>query len=173
MQRGKILPPLLAALVLFVLVLPGLYPQAPQRRGIVLVRGNAWTLGVPGFGSNAFRALSGDYRLVGAGPAPAFFSVHVTGEPLYFSPAWRRRSGRGGLEVFERSGEDGFFAAALLEGEGTLWTAVFHFPGGLDGTGLNEAALLQLLGAWSERFLHFFFQAKTPGDLSLPATLYF
>ena len=150
-------------------------------RDAVLIRGNYWTRGVLGFDENGFSVLIGDYRISNGVLPPGetakadagSFSVSLTMEPIYFSDGWQPLSARN-LRVFQRSGEDGFFAAIVLDdGLGTIWTAVFHFPLGLEGAGLALEDLSLLLRAWADSFLYFLSLSKTPTDLSLPAALEF
>ena len=150
--------------------------EAETARRIILLRGNNWITGIAGFGHNGFSALSGDYRLEGqaAGGNNRDFTVYVTKENLYFSDYWQPRSGTGNLPVFQSTGKDGFFAAAMLEdSHGAPWAAVFHFPAGLDGAGLSDVVFNQLLRAWTGRFLYFLSLSKNLSELSLPAALDF
>ncbi|MDR1863541.1 MAG: hypothetical protein LBQ67_06445 [Treponema sp.] len=159
-------------------------PQAAVRREAVLARGNGWVAGIPGFGSNAFPALAGEYRLgglepkaaeEGEKPGEAVFSVHASREALFFSDLWRRRPGTGSGIVFQRFEGNALLAAAVLEA-GPLqgsWTVIFQFPGGIAEAGLEEAAFSRLIDAWCSRFLYFASLIKTPGDVSLPAVVAF
>jgi hypothetical protein len=143
-------------------------PQPAVPREAVLTRGNGWVTGIPGFGSNAFPALSGEYSL-----GAAVFSVYASREPIFFSDTWQRRPGTGTAAVFQRLVGNTFLAAAVLEAGPDPWTVVFEFPGGIADTGLEDAAFNRLIGAWSSRFLYFVSLVKTPGDVSLPAAVGF
>jgi hypothetical protein len=149
----------------------GLVAARESPREAVLVRGNNWVRGIPGFGVNGFPALSGDYRL--QGPAPDF-TVYVTMEQLYLTDDWHARPGMGNVEVFQRSGEEGDFAAVLVEdGRGILWTAVFLFPERSDRAGLGEDAFNRLLRVWSARLSYFLFLSASPDHVSLPGAVEF
>jgi hypothetical protein len=137
----------------------------------VLVRGNNWVHGIPGFGVNGFAALSGDYRF--EGPSSGF-TVYVTRELLYFSEDWRLRPGMGNIELFQRSGEEEDFTALILDdSQGSFWTVVFLFPPGLAGTGLDAEAFNRLLRAWTARLSYFLFFSASPQDISLPGAVEF
>jgi hypothetical protein len=159
-------------------------PNAAVQREAVLTRNNGWVTGVSGFASNAFPALSGEYRLegpdlreTGEGKSSrrAGFSVHASRAPLFFSDLWQRRPEAGGNTVFQRFLGNDLLAAVVLEvspAQG-LWTVVFEFPGGTADMGLNNAGFIRLIEAWSSRFIYFASLIKTPGDASLPAVVVF
>jgi hypothetical protein len=149
-------------------------------RGAVLTRGNGWVSGVPGFGDNAFPALSGEYRLegmetpeAGAKAGTTGFSVRTSRAPLFFSGDWEPRSGINA--VYQRFRGKDFLAAAVLDGGPDLgaWTVIFEFPGGIEESGLGNAGFNRLIGVWSSKFLYFLSLIKTPGDVSLPAVVVF
>jgi hypothetical protein len=145
----------------------------PLLRSAVLIRGNYWVNGVLGFGENSFSALIGEYRLRDISGDGGVFSLYLTGAPLYFSEEWAA-SFAGNLQARSRSGEDGFFAALDLDdGLGTIWTAVFHFPLGVEASGLSADDLRVLLRAWADEFLYFLSLTRKATDLSLPAAVEF
>ena len=140
-------------------------------REMILVRGNYWVHGIPGFGVNGFRALSGDYHLSDYFPE---FAVYVTLEPLFFPDEWHARPGMRSLEVLQRADEEGELAAVTLEdSRGLLWTAVFRFPPELQGTGFDAEACDRMLMAWTARFSYFLFLSASPDDISLPGAVEF
>ena len=155
---------------------------------VVLIRGNYWITGIPGFGANGFSALSGEYRFQPAGGVATSpgnitsygsgregdFLVYVTRDVLYFSGEWQNRPGTGNSKVYQRSGEEGFLAAAILDdSRENSWVAILRFPKGLEGAGINGDVFDKLLRAWTTRLLYFLSLSKTPGDVSLPAVLDF
>ena len=160
---------------------------AKTTRGIVLVRGNYWAHGVPGFGTNGFLALTGEYRLLdftspGAGQetgteenaAEKEFSVYLTREALYFSDEWQNRAVTGQGQVLQYDSEEGFHVAAILEdGRGTSWIAVFRFKNGLEAAGFSGDSFDRMLRLWAGRFLNFLSTSKSSNDLSLPAVVEF
>jgi hypothetical protein len=156
--------------------------QSAGRRGAILVRGNRWVTGVPGFGDNAFPALKGEYRLEMSGPAgedrpaegrPAEapdFSIWLSAEPLVFSEGlWRPRSGVPG--ALEREDGEGRYVSLPLSGDRGAWTAVFLFHG--TQAPPDDASLNRLLGAWTDRFLYYSSLVKIVTDVSMPAVVYF
>jgi hypothetical protein len=185
--------------VFFLLLLTGAAVTAAgaQERRAVLVRGNVWVRGIPGFGNNVFPALFGEYRLEFPGPgdsgaapaAPAapqtggeaekrdqVFSIWLSGEPLHFAEgSWRPRGGLPGIAPMEsRDGEALLFGFSFSGGVNLgTWTAVFQFPRGLEAAGLDESSANALAGRWTDRFLYFLSFIKNPADVSLPAVFAF
>lgn len=146
-----------------------------QGREVILIRGNEWVNGIPGFEVNSFYALTGEYRLrtAGAGGGKEF-TVYLSKEPIYFSEEWEMRRGMGTMQAVQRSANEGFMAAVTVDdGKGVLWTAVFLFPLGLDGSLFNDDSFNQMLRVWLNRFLYFLSLARTTGDLSIPAVVEF
>ena len=165
-------------------------PPAAVNRELVLLRGNLWASGIPGFGVNRFSALTGEYRFADPSNQTSGekdsggereFSVYLTMEPLYFSGGWQKRPDTGEIQVFQYTGEEGFLAATVLEASrdapgfprGVPWTAVFRFPTGLEEAGFSENVFTQMLSAWIGRFSYYLFLANTPGEVSLPAVVDF
>jgi hypothetical protein len=169
-------PVLLALPVLLAGLAPVAGAQSAGRWAVILMSGNRWVTGVPGFGDNAFPALTGQYRLEMTDPAeggqpPAetpFFSIWLTAEPLVFPEgSWRPRSGLSG--VLERESGEGRFISLPLSAERGAWTAVFLFY----GPAPDDASLNRLIGAWTDRFLYYFSLVKILTDVSMPAVVYF
>ncbi|MDR2159347.1 MAG: hypothetical protein LBP23_04685 [Treponema sp.] len=167
---GIILPALLALLI-------GLAVRADAQNAgrAILIRGNEWVTGIPGFGDNVFPALAGQYRLETAEgnrpPAgtPAF-SIWLTVEPLMFSEGlWRPRNGLPG--AFERESEEGHFISLPLSADRGAWTAVFLFHD--DPVIPDDAGLNRLINAWAGRFLYYFSLVKILTDVSMPAVVFF
>ncbi|MDR1618418.1 MAG: hypothetical protein LBS06_05145 [Treponema sp.] len=170
------------ARVMFFALLALLAGPAPEagaqntgRRAAILMSGNRWVTGIPGFGDNAFPALIGQYRLETAAPGeeqpPAGeggFSIWLTAEPLVFPEGlWRPWGGLPG--ALERKGGEGHFISLPPSAERGAWTAVFLFPGPVP----DDASLNRLIGAWTDRFLYYFSLVKIPTDVSMPAAVYF
>jgi hypothetical protein len=161
-----------ALLALLTGPVPGAGAQNAGRA--ILVRGNGWVTGIPGFGDNAFPALTGQYRLETAeeGRPPAEgggFSVWITAEHLVFPEGWRPRNGLPG--ALEQEGGEGRFVSLPLGAERGAWTAVFLFRAAAvipDDAGLNR-----FINAWVSRFLYYFSLVKIPTDVSLPAVVSF
>jgi len=149
-------------------------------REAILIRGNEWIYGIPGFGDNSFHAISGEYLLQTASQPRTGtregndFKVYLSPELFYFSDEWETRRGTGTMQVFERHVGGEFIAAAMLDdGRGVLWAAVFQFPFGLEGAALNDDSFLQMLRAWSSRLLYFMSLARSIGEISIPAVVEF
>ena len=158
---------------------------------VVMIRGNYWVSGIAGFGSNGFSALVGEYRLQAAGaisqvrllanerarflPGEGDFTVYATREPLFFSGEWQARPGiGGGSPVLQRMGEEGFLAAAAVnDGSGASWTAIFRFKQGLEGAGISGDEFNRMLRNWTSRLFYFLSHTRTSRDISLPAVLVF
>jgi hypothetical protein len=150
-----------------------------QERRAVLVRGNTWVTGIPGFGNNAFPAISGAYRLEFSAAAgeegEPVVSVWLCREPLRFAEdAWQPWSGSGLSVVQRREGEAQLLGVSLSGGNNLgIWTAVFQFPRGIEAAGLTGEAANALTGKWVDRVLYFLFLIKNPADVSLPAAFAF
>ena len=150
--------------LLFVVCLP-----AATAEEMVLIRGNYWVNGIPGFGTNSFSALSGVYRI-----GESEFSVYLTKEALYFSGVWQRRPGFGDVSVFQRQGKEGFLVATPLDdNRGNTWFAVFLFTAGLERAGFSDDAFNRMLRLWTSRASYFLSLFGTSTDPSLPAVLEF
>ena len=153
--------------------------QAGAEREAVLLKGNDWITGLPGFDINGFPALSGVYRLEGLDIADGSdtgergFYVYVTRELLFIGEEWQPAN-TGSVAYFERHEEEEFFAALILEdSQGGSWTIVFHFPFGLNAAGLDPDLFGAVFRNWTNRFQYFLFQINSPADLSLPAVVEF
>jgi hypothetical protein len=149
-----------------------------QERRAVLARGNAWVTGIPGFGANAFPAISGEYRLEfssSGAEGGETVSVWLCGEPLRFAGgAWQPWSGSGRSAVQRREGEAQLLGFSFNGGPGLgVWTAVFQFPRGIEAAGLNGESAGALINRWVDRVLYFLFLIKNPADVSLPAAFTF
>lgn len=168
--------------------IPDAAPQ--ENHAVILIRGNYWTPGIPGFGANSFSALTGEYRFedlssqtdeTGESNEGRDFSVYLTMEPLYFSEEWKQRPRTGDITVFQRTGEEGFITATVLEDsreasdfpKGVSWTAVFLFPRGLEEAGFSEDVYTQMLRIWMGRFSYFLSLSNTTREISLPAVVDF
>ncbi|GHV92333.1 hypothetical protein AGMMS50268_28360 [Spirochaetia bacterium] len=171
-------------------------PSIPPAQEIILVRGNTWVLGLPGFGSNRFSALFGEYRRAesaepgSAGAAPdsgapdaaipaaekTTFFLWLSGEGLDFSDgAWQARPGLGAAySARQRRDGEGLIISLSLNGQSWgAYTALFEFPRGIAAAGLTEAQANGLVQAWAAKFLYFLALVKTAGDMSLPAVVEF
>lgn len=152
--------------------------REPRRQSggeAILLRGNNWVFGIPGFEDNSFSAITGEYRLQAPGTgAECLFSIHLTAEFLHFSTEWLPRRGIDNMRVLEQSTGDNLIISIIMDdGRGLLWTAIFNFPSNIAGRTLSDAALNQFLRAWSNRFLYFLSLARTRGDISIPAVVEF
>ena len=160
-----------------------LFEENTPGREVILVRGNEWGNGIPGFESNGFPALMGEYRIrtqeAEKSGQETRFLAYLCPEPLYFSDYWQRRAGPAGISSFKRDSEEGFLIAAILDdGMDALWTAVFRFPAPERGPGGDKAALTdeafnQMLRVWTNKFFYFLYLTKNHGELSLPAVVEF
>jgi hypothetical protein len=167
----------------FLLHAPGLFAQNQQA---VLVKGNEWQTGIPGFGSNTFPALFGEYLTQAADAVSAApreyqsrqFMVRVSGQALLFNPAlWQPRPNLN--SAVQRQDGDSFLIAfpfSIPGGAGSL-TIIFQFPRGLGDSGdeslFGEAEADRLIRAWTGRFGYFLSLVKNFADISLPAVVGF
>jgi hypothetical protein len=152
-------------------------PAAAAERRVVLIRGNAWVTGIPGFGENALSALLGEYRIDegGTGEAAArLFRVWLSREPLYFAePLWQNRNGTPASRVLQQIQGDRLLAAVRIDGgpEQGEWIAVFQFSTANFAAGAGE--IDPLIGAYITRFLYFLSLTHDISELSLPAIVTF
>jgi hypothetical protein len=146
-----------------------------QSRAAILLRGNEWVTGIPGFGENAFPAIFGAYRLDEQGREPGYssveeaaFSVWVCHEALFFDDNWQFLRDIGGYPVHKYLKNDNLSLVVSFESStGRPWDAVFIFARGIqDNSWLN-----QFIEAWIYRFLHFLSSAEMDEQLSLPAVV--
>jgi hypothetical protein len=167
-SRGALL---FSLLVLMLLFSGALYAQERQA---VLVRGNEWQAGIPGFGNNMFSALLGEYRVETAATAGIIgsFIVRASRVPLQFTEGlWQPWPGLD--NAMQRSEDNSLLVAIPFDSPNSMgfWTIVFQFP--QVQSGMNAAAITRLMGAWIRRFGHFFSLAKIFSDISLPAVVEF
>jgi hypothetical protein len=166
------------SLWVFVLVFTG--TLRAQERQAVLIRGNEWQAGIPGFGSNMFNALFGEYRLdiasVNADRAAAAaedrFFVRVSREPLLFtSERWQLWPGIDG--AMQRGEGDSLLVGFHFDSpnDAGSWTAVFQFSQGLSS--MDPAGINRMINAWTRRFGYFLSLVKSFSDISLPAVVEF
>jgi hypothetical protein len=172
--------------------------MAAASRGAILIRGNEWLTGLPGFPANAFAALYGEYRIEFPGdalPAGSGFEGTDTGEPrmaaLSFIEAppdfyvwlskenlylpqdlWETRADIAGYTVRQRNEGDSLLAALAIDGgtDRDSWTLLFQLP---RPAGLSPAETDLLIRTWTSRFRYFLSLAATPADVSLPAVVNF
>ncbi len=141
--------------------LPASAQAAPTRA--VLVRGTLQVRGVPHLPANAVPALYGEYRL-DAGPV----RVWVVREELFLTPEWEEipfRSPRGTrIRAYSRPVRTGEASGTAFALRDSAYWILAEAPAALP----NPAAFLEALAA---RLSYFVSQAKSPGDLSLPAVL--
>ncbi len=136
--------------------------QSSSARAI-LVRGTLQVRGVPHLPANAVPALYGEYRL---DAAPV--RVWVVREELFLTPEWEEipfRSPQGTrIRAYSRTvGTREATGTAFALRDSAYWILA-EAPAALS----NPAAFLETLAA---RLAYFAAQAKSPGDLSLPAVL--
>lgn len=144
-------------------------PVLEAGRRLILTRGNHWIYGIPGFGANNFPALMGEYRISSAENTGVFW-VYLTREVLFFSQDWQPAGANN--QRFERSGEDGFFAAFRVDARGVYWFVVFRFPPGFE-TAFSAGDFALLYQAWTDSLLDFLPPAGRIADTSLPAVVEF
>jgi hypothetical protein len=178
-------------------VIPVQMVQAAGRRAI-LIRGNDWVAGLPGFPDNAFAALYGEYRLefpgeaagtgsagtdagafriaaLSAGKGPPDFYAWLSRERLYFlEDIWETRAGITGYPAQQRNMGDSLLVAVEIDGgkDRDAWTALFQFPQSA-GTMFGAGDLNLLIRSWILRFRYFLSLAAMPADISLPAVVNF
>ncbi|MDR0876952.1 MAG: hypothetical protein LBN21_02780 [Treponema sp.] len=147
---------------------------AAQEHSAVMIKGNSWITGIPGFGANVFPAISAEYR-----SGDTTFSIWVSGEPLVFSQAvWESRTLPRGSRltgVMQRDNGGTLLVGFPLnsENETGAWTVLFQFPRRTADTGFDDAGADRLIAAWTSRFRYFMSLVKTASDISLPAVVTF
>ena len=158
-----------------------------QNQRAVLVRGNNWQTGIPGFGSNTFSALFGEYltettnaitNAAGREYQPRQFIVRVSGQAFLFNPnMWQPRPGLN--SALQRQDSGSFLIALPYASPNNMgtWTIFFQFPQGLasgaNSSLFNDAEANTLIRAWMGRFSYFLSLVKNFSDLSLPAVVIF
>ena len=171
-SQNTIFPAALCAFVLLCLLSPD-----AEAGEAALLRGNYWVKGIAGFGANSIPALAGEYRFRSAGEGQsgrqADFAVFATREPLFFSREWQPVEGTGAVQALQRTGEEGFLAAVVVNIQESRWNAVFRFERGLEGAGLSGEDFNRLLQAWVNSFSFSLSHSTGIEDASLPAILEF
>jgi hypothetical protein len=152
-----------------------------QTQRAVLIRGNEWRTGIPGFGINVFSSLFGEYRIETSsaeggppGEQAGVFFVRVSGEALLFDQGlWQSRPEPSSALQREESGS--LLVAIPFPGGADLgsWTILFQFPADLRQTGLDQTSANSFMNAWVRRFRYFLLLIKTASDISLPAVVDF
>jgi hypothetical protein len=125
-------------------------------RRLVLEQGNYWTAGIPGFGENALRAFTGEYRIPRGG-SPV--QIGLTRELLYYE-GWTSRSSMDGVR--QKTEPEGTVAVTALD---NIWTAIVLLPA--DCTAEEED---RILGAFRSGLTGI---AGSPQNVSLPALIPF
>jgi hypothetical protein len=127
--------------------------------------------GIPGFGDNAFSAISGDYGLETPGQdrEEAGFSVWISSMDMYYE-AWTRISPIAGCETRTRESEGRRLVTLAFDIPRGFWTAVFSFPQE-EGTTLTGAEQNRIIETFAARFVYFLSFSRTRNDVSLPAVL--
>jgi hypothetical protein len=120
---------------------------------LVLERGNRWTAGIPGFGENALRAFTGEYRIPGN---TELVQIWLTRELLYYE-GWERQDNA--AAALYTSAVPGF---TVIDPEG-IWTVIVYLP-----TDLDSDMDSRLLNACIERFSVISTSAR---EMSLPAII--
>jgi hypothetical protein len=123
---------------------------------LVLERGNYWTAGIPGFGENALRAFTGEYRIPGR-DNPA--RIWLTREFLYYE-GWTVRDSVDGVR--QKTESEGTATAAALD---TTWTVIVLLPGDLPAKEEDR-----ILTAFRTRLTGI---SSYPQNVSLPALISF
>jgi hypothetical protein len=131
--------------------------QGPQDEApadhLVLERGNRWIAGIPGFGENALRSFTGEYRISGK---TELAQIWLTRELLYFA-GWERQDNT--APAIYTSTAPGF---TVIDPDG-IWTVMVYLPPDLD-TGTESRILSACIGTFSN--------ISTPArDMSLPAII--
>ncbi|GHV94421.1 hypothetical protein AGMMS50293_07410 [Spirochaetia bacterium] len=155
-----------------------------QEQRAVMIRGNEWQTGIPGFGNNVFQSLFGEYE-VESGIRPqsgqaghtvqGVFSVRVCAEePLVFAEGlWQPRPGLG--PAVQRQDGDSLLVSIPYSNQNIAgsWIILFQFPRALTEAGFNDAAANRLIRSWTDRFGYFLSLIKNFADISLPAVVNF
>lgn len=131
----------------------------------VLVRGTLSVRGVPNFPANSIPALYGEYRL-----RSSTIPVWVVRDELYLTPEWAEipfRSPTGTrIPAYSRPVTTGEGPRTVYALRDSAYWIVAETP-------LEYADPGPFLEALASRLAYFASQAKSPGDLSLPAVLEF
>jgi len=144
-------------------------PAALQAGRAVLVQGTGRTSGVPGFGRNAFPALSGVYLYQRGGTPmagkPDTIAVWHTSVRLLVAPPWSAASCPG-LPVEYRA-----FTAPAASGGATLWLLVSARYSLIAAMPPEVSEPWRFMAVFAERFSFFLRYSERPEDISFPATL--
>jgi len=148
---------------------PAAPPAALQAGRAVLVQGTGRTSGVPGFGRNAFPALSGVYLYQRAGtPVPGkpdTIAVWHTSVALLVAPPWSAASCPG-LPAEYRA-----YTAPAATGAATLWLLASARYSLIAAMPPEVSEPWRFLAVFAERFSFFLRYSERPEDISFPATL--
>lgn len=140
-------------------------PQALKPGRAVLLEGSSRVNGVPGFGRNAFAALSGVYLYQRDSGQPVSIAVYYTTVPLLVSPPWKAAACPA-----MPAGYESYSSPSAASGT-TLWL--------LAGAGFSLIVVMpaevadpcRFLAVFAERFSFFRRYAERPEDISFPAIL--
>jgi hypothetical protein len=157
-----------------------------QNQRAILIRGNEWQAGVPGFGSNLLPAFLGEYQTesaavgtvaaIGRDFQQAAFCVRISDNPaLVQVNSWQPRPGLDSATHLRE--KDSLLIAFPFTGPPGMgsWTILFQFPREPADSGprIDDAEANRLIHAWTSRVSYFFSQVKSFADISLPAVVVF
>lgn len=135
----------------------------------VLLLGSERTSGVPGFGHNAFPALSGVYLYQQAGPSaagqPDSVAVWHTVVRLLVAPPWSAATCPGMPTEYRA-----YTAPSARQGV-TLWLLSSAGFSLIIAMPLSVTEPCRFLSVFAERFSFFLRYSERPEDISFPATL--
>lgn len=154
-------------------------PASLQAGRAVLVRGTARTSGVPGFGHNAFPALSGAYLYQRAGFSAAGLSaaglsaagqpdsvaIWYTIVPLLIAPPWSAATCPGMPAEYRT------YTAPTAQEGATLWLLSSDRFSLIVAMPSSMMEPCRFLAVFAERFSFFLRYSERPEDISFPATL--
>ena len=132
--------------------------ESPSGSNMILVNGNYWTAGIPGFGENALSAFIGEYRIPGITET---IKIWLTKEFIYYAD-WSNRSSITRVPVREKMGYEGLIVSATVNDS---WTAVMQFP---LGSGLSRQDEDRIIMDLVSQFSGFSGQSQ---NISLPAII--
>jgi len=140
-------------------------PQALKPGRAVLVEGSGRVLGVPGFGRNAFPALSGVYAYQRDAGPPVSIAVFHTTVPLLVASPWKAGACQA-VPAEYRS-----YTAPSADSGTTLWLLAGAGFSLLVAIPAEVADPCRFLAVFAERFSFFRRYAERPEDISFPAIL--
>ncbi len=152
---------------------------------VILNKGNKLVYGLPGFGENAIRAITGEYKIElpenTAGQtektSPLVITAWLTSEFMFISPElWSPRVSLQTYHAMERRDDQGLHIISGLPNTVAgqeKWTILFSIPGETINAGITDAYTDRIIRAWTSRLSYYISISQTDIQVSLPAVVTF